>query len=1798
MLDLPGYQATEMVYQGSRTAVYRAVRLASQQATIVKVLRHPNPPFKELAQFRNQFLISRHLDSSHIVRPLALERYGNSYALIMPDTGAIALAGYWQGGVTAATHQTLAAWLQIAIQIATALHDLAKAQIIHKDLKPANILIHPETGQVQLIDFSIATRLPKTQQQQLVNPEQLEGTLAYISPEQTGRMNRGVDYRTDFYSLGVTLYELLIGDLPFASSDPLEVIHQQIARAPLSPQTIYTDRGESCPQAVSAIVLKLMAKNAEDRYQSALGLKHDLEQCWQSLQEIGKIANFDLGRQDVCDRFSIPEKLYGREEDVQQLLDAFARAAQGHSELMLVAGFSGIGKTAVVKEVHKPIAAKRGYFVQGKFDQLNRNVPFSAFVQACRDLVRQVLSESNAAIARWQSQLLAAVGDSSQVLVEAIPELTELIGPQTPAPELSGSAARNRFNRLFSAFLKVFAQAEHPLTIFLDDLQWADSASLGLLTVLMGDRTLTHLLLLAAYRDNEVVAGHPLQLSLKQLLQQQIQFSTLRLYSLAATETNQLVADTLSCSLAMAQPLTDLLYPQTQGNPFFTTRLLEQLHKEQLIQFDRDAGCWECDLVRIRRLTLTDDVVELMTQQLGKLPSQTQQAIQFAACVGNVFDLATLAIVLETTPNLAATALWPGLEAGFILPQSEASEFYLEPETVPLVESSTPQIVYRFLHDRVQQAAYALIPDAQKQATHLKIGQLLQRNREQSESSSQVFEIVNQLNKGCELLTDSGQQQDLAQLNLQAAQQAQAAIAYAAALDYSHQGIALLDRDCWHRQYDLALALYNCAANNAYLSGDFAVMEQRLAVVLREARSRLDRIAAYETKIEAAKAQDQRYKAVQIGLEILTQLGIRFPASPNPLHLGWALGKSQLLRRGRPIAELTQLPLMTQSQALAAMRILAKLNPAAYFATPDLFPLLMFKQLALSLRRGNAPESVFAYATYGISLCGILDNIESGYAFGRLALDLLDELNVEQYRANILFVFNFLIRHWKEPLRNSLSPLMKAYQVGLDVGDLEMAAFALQCHHFCSYCTGKELSELQIGLIDAQAPIAKLNQTNALLQHNLCLQIVSILVEEDEDPRNLTEDLEEALQEIAFNRDIQDPSTICFLHIQQMILAYLFGNSSLAQSYAQKAIENIEAIAARLDVVLFYFYQSLVQLDLYPEASETEQRKIKKQLKAGRKKFKDWVRHSPQNNQHKLDLIEAERFRIEGKTMLAIDAYERAIVGASQQGYRQEAAIANERAALFYWSWNKPQIARVYLQAAYADYADWGAKAKIQQLETTYPEIFPRNLTPRMTQSSSGTITTNRQTLDFASALKASQALSEEIELESLVTRLIQLILENAGASKGILLLEHNETWEVAAQCQEQGCQLKPGSSVSLPHHIFDRVKRSRAPLLIEDVAGEMQLLTDIYFHQSAPKSLVCLPLLKQGKLKGILYLENNLAAGAFTPNRLDFLNLLAAQAAISLENAQLYQNLEDYSQTLEETVKQRTQELQDNNQVLNTTLMELQQAQAQLVHSEKMSSLGQLVGGLAHEINNPVSFIHGNLTHAKTYTIDLLDLLSLYQQYNPDPHPEIHNKQDEIDLEFLKTDAIQIFKSMRSGTDRIRDIVKSLRSFSRLDESDFKAVNLHEGIDSSLIVLQTRLRAQDWRPEIQVIKHYGDLPLLECYAGQLNQVFLSLLSNAIDAVEEQSRQQGSQWQGTITLQTQLDRGQVSIRVSDNGSGMSPATQAKVFDPFFTTKDVGKGTGMGMAIAYQIVAERHSGTIACTSELGRGTTFLLRLPMA
>lgn len=1805
-VKLPGYEIIEQIYTGSRTLVYRGQQAANKQPVIIKVLRNEYPSFSELIQFRNQYTIAKNLDLPGIVKAYSLETYGNGLALVLEDFGGISLSNY------ATTPLELDKFFPIAISITQTLEKLYHNRIIHKDIKPANLLINPNTKEVKITDFSISSLLPR-ENQGIQNLNFLEGTLAYISPEQTGRMNRGIDYRTDFYSLGVTFYKLVTGQLPFSTTDPMELVHCHIAKQPIAPIEV----NPAIPQMVSDIILKLMAKTAEDRYQNAYGISHDLGICYQQWQKSGKITSFELRKRDISDRFVIPEKLYGRETEVATLLAAFDKVSQGTTEMMLVAGYSGIGKTSVVNEVHKPIVRQRGYFISGKFDQFKRNIPFSAFVQAFQSLMHQLLTESAAQLKVWQANILSALGENAQVIIDVIPELERIIGKQPPVPELPGSTAQNRFNLLFQKFIHVFTAEEHPLVIFLDDLQWADSASLKLIQLLISEANTGYLLVIGAYRDNEVSSAHPLTITLDEIRkaiksrqEDRVKVSQITLNPLNISSLNFLVSDTLNCQLERAFPLTELIFQKTKGNPFFATQFLKLLYEDKLITFDTTCHYWQCNITEVRSLSVTDDVVEFMALQLQKLSDDTQNVLKLAACIGNKFDLLTLSTALEKSEAETAAFLWEALQEGLILPNSDVYKFFQDEKLVDVTASKTISVDYHFLHDRVQQAAYFLIPSSQKQSTHFKIGQLLLSRTSEEEREEKIFEIVNQLNYGTGLLVEQTERYELAQLNLIAGRKAKTSTAYAAAVGYLATGRQLLAANSWQTQYELTLTLHVEAAEAAYLNTDFEQMEELANIVLQNARTLLDKLKLYEVQLSACTAQVQPKQAVEMGLAVLQLLGVNFPVQPTPTDIQQRLAETGLLFSDRKIADFINLPEMVVLEKQAALRILSGLVSPAYITAPVLLPLIVLEMVHLSVQHGNAPLSAFAYGLYGLILSGVVQDIETGYEFGKLALALVERFNANSLKTKIFYTVAAHILYGKHHIKETLPLLREGYSRGLETGELETGYSAKEISQF-SYLAGQELTELEQEVRIYSKALSQLRQEAALNYNQIIHQAILNLLGRAENPDLLIGEAYNEAKMLPFHTKVNDRNGLHYFHFHKLIICYFFGDSHQALANTLQAEQHLDAVTGMLNVPTFYFYDSLVRLAVY--ADEPTEHLMK--VKSNQEKLQKWAHHAPMNFLHKFHLVEAELCRVLGQHVEAIEAYDRSINLAQENGYVNEQALANELAAKFYLSWGKQKIAQTYLIDAYYCYARWGAKAKVEQLEKEHlPLLAPilrsentnraantRHLGVESISSSSREIS---QVLDLSSVLKASQAISGEIVLDKLLSTLMKIVIENAGAQKGALILSNKDSLAIEAIAVSSSTEVTLLSSISLefgleiPITAINYVRHTKEALVLDDATAQTTFAADPYIQLHQPKSMLCAPLLEQGKLIGIFYLENNLTTGAFTHDRLEVLKLLCSQAVISLENALLYDNLEtanqqlaaansqleDYSHTLEEKVAQRT--------------AALKAIQQQVIAKEKLASLGALAAGIAHELRNPLNFVNNYAEGSVELTEELLI--------------EIDNQSEHLDADtadYIKqmlTDIKDNAAAIHNHGQRAESIIQSMMQHARTDSGQHQPADLNALLDQALEWACHSKQVKDNHFNVTIHKNYdASIGQLEVVEADLNRALINIIDNACYAIalkqqdaQQQTNNEGATFTPTLWLTTRTLEEAVEIRIRDNGIGIAPAIAEKIFNPFFTTKPAGEGTGLGLSLTHDIIVGQHNGTLKVESELKVYTEFIMTLPRA
>ncbi|MEM6425484.1 MAG: serine/threonine-protein kinase PknK, partial [Cyanobacteria bacterium P01_D01_bin.128] len=1262
--NLSGYRLLEVLYQSSRTQVYRAIREADQHSVIVKILSNPHPSFNELLQFRNQYTIGQHLNHPGIGSITELLPWKNGQALIMADSGEISLADYLAASPTGLP---LAEVLEIGRQMADILHYLSQQRVIHKDIKPANTLIHPESKQIKLIDFSISSLLPR-ETQTLQNLSTLEGTLAYIAPEQTGRMNRSIDYRADFYTLGVTLYQLLTGKLPFESEDPLELVHDHLAKNPPSIQSWCPD----VPRAVSAIVAKLMAKTAEERYQSAAGLKADLEACLHQWQTTRTVKHFALGQLDEITQFNMPQRLYGREQPVQQLLAAFDRVCQGGFELVVVKGYSGVGKTALVQELLGRLTEYRGYFAAGKFDQLQRDAPLAVPVQTLRQSVQQLLTESQSRLDYWRDRILSDLGENVRLIVDAIPELEHIVGSQPEVPPLEGAAAAMRFGETFNRFAQCLSGPDHPYVCFIDDWQWADSASFEVFPRFIIDPRNSCYLSVLAYRDNEVGPTHPLVPMLETIRQAGVRITEIHLKPLGCVDVAQFVADTLHRKPTEVAPLADVLFQKTEGNPFFLTQLLMSLHSDRLVWFETESKQWQWDLDAIQRANLTDNVVDLVIGRLSQLSEGTRQLLSLAACIGNQFDLHTLAIIAEQTPAQAAQGLLPALQFGFVVPLSEAYKDFLSAD---LLETSSNlnarNCGYQFAHDRVQQAAYVLIPAEQVEQTHYRIAQLLLQESDITPTGKALMELVGHINAAQSCLNTVAEREAAARINLLAGQQAQASAAFAAAYDFYQTGLTLLRDTSWQTTYDLTRDLHQAAAKAACLAANHAETERLVEISLTYSRSKLDRAAAYQLQVQSLKFQSNYRQAIAVGLQALAELGIDLPEQLTPDHLA-VLGQQTARAWGdRDIEDLIDLPMMADPTAIMTIELLRELLAAAYLGNPALFPLIAEQQLYLVLTDGLCPAAALTCMAKAVGICVFQQDWPTGIRFAQTAMAILNKLNVKQDQGIVTYSANTFVLIFSRHLKGLAQSAQNNITVCLELGDFENgthSAFNYACY---ASCLETPLPVLEQRIADYYAELAPLKHSHPLTLIQLQWQAIRRLLNLPATPK--------AIPDIAYVEDPTDPKFeaqhLFNGELQELMLSYCLGDTAAALQHAEAARPYAQSHAGQLNAILFSLYDALANLANYVEGDTTEQQQTLERVEHHYQYLNQCAQQAPMNYQHKLDLLVAERHRVLGERYQAMDAYDRAIAGATEQGFLSEAAMANERAAEFYFDLDKPKVA-------------------------------------------------------------------------------------------------------------------------------------------------------------------------------------------------------------------------------------------------------------------------------------------------------------------------------------------------------------------------------------------------------------------------------------------------------------------------------------------------------------------------------------------
>jgi PAS domain S-box-containing protein len=1797
---------------------------ASQVLVLSPAVQRSTP--ESLKRLEHEYSLKEELDSTWATRPIAIARHWDRTVLVSADPGGVPLDQLLGHPLD------IAFALRLAISLSTAIGHLHQRGLIHKDIKPAHVLVNSVTDQCWLMGFGIASRLPR-ERQSPEPPEFVAGTLAYMAPEQTGRMNRSIDSRSDLYALGVTLYEMLTGSLPFTASDPMEWVHCHIARQPIPPK----ERLKNVPASVSAIVMKLLAKTAEERYQTAAGAESDLRRCLAEWETQRRIDEFPLGDHDTSDRLLIPEKLYGRAHEIDTLLASFERVvASGTPELVLVSGYSGIGKSSVVNELHKVLVPPRGLFASGKFDQYKRDIPYATLARALQSLIRPLLSKSEAELQNWRDALQEALGPNGRLIVDLVPELKLIIGEQPPVPDLSPQDAQGRFQLVFRRFIGVFAQREHPVALFLDDLQWLDAATLDLLDDLLTRPDVRHLMLIGAYRDNEVNSAHPLMRKLEAIRQAGAIVHEIILAPLACEDLGRLIADSLHCEPDRVTPLAQLVHEKTAGNPFFAVQFISALAEEALLAFDHASGRWSWDLSRIQAKGYTDNVADLMVGKLSRLPVETKKALQESACLGNSVEIATLSIVHGTSEEEVHSDLWEAVRLEFIV----------------RLEGS-----YKFVHDRVQEAAYSLVPEQLRAEAHLRIGRLLAAHTSAEKREEAIFEIVNQLNRGAALITSRDEREQLAELNLMAGKRAKTSTAYASALKYLVAGAALLADDCWERRHELTFALELHRAECEFLTGQSAAAVERLTMLSSRAANTVELATVACLRVDVYTTLDQSDRAVGVCLDYLQHLGVEW--SPHPTKEEGRREYDRIWSQlgSRAIEDLIELPLMSDPASLATLDVLTKVLPPALFTDANLLSLAICRAVNLSLERGNSDGSCVAYVWLGQIGGPHFGNYKAGFRFGRLGYELVEKRGLKRFQARTYMVFGSHVMPWTKHVRTGRDLVHRTFEAANKIGDLTFAAYS---------CINLNTNLLAAGdpLVEVQREAENGLEFARKARFGLAIDLITAQLGLIRTLCGMTPKFgsfeDGQFEELRFERHLaNDPAAQpeCFYWIRKLQARFIAGDYESAIDASLRAQRLLWTAPSNFEMAEYHLYGALSRAASCDSAFPDRYRQHFEALTAHHRQLEVWAENCPENFGNRAALVAGEIARLEGRDFEAMRLYEEAIRLAYTNGFVHNEALANELAAHFYMARGFEKIAYAYLREARYCYLRWEAAGKVRQLDQLYPQLREEEPVPGPTN----TIGASVEHLDLATVIKLSQAVSGEIVLEKLIDTLMHTALEHAGAERGLLILPRGVEQRIEAEATTSGdsiiVRLREASMAEapLPESIVNYVVRTRESVILDDASAQSPFSADTYIRQQHARSILCLPLINQAKLIGLLYLENSLAPHVFTPTRIAVLKLLASQAAISLENTRLYRDLEDREAKIRRLVDANIMgifiwnlqgEIIEANEAFlhmveysredlvsgrvrwtDLTPAEWRDRDERAAAEAKATGTVQpfqkeyfrkdggrvpvLVGAAIFEGigNEGVAFVLDlseqkraeDALHQAQAELARVSRMTTMEQLAASIAHEVNQPLGAVVtggnacLNWLSTSPPNLRKAreaveriVRDGN-RASDVLKRVRALLKKAPLIKSPLNVNEIIQEVLALVGGELRKRS--VEVSAELDFN-LPSVMADFVQLQQVLLNLVMNAIEsmtAITDRPR--------VLQIQSRLrdlaGRSAVLVAVRDSGVGLSADGMARVFEAFYSTKP--EGMGMGLWICRSII-ETHGGQLTAQPNDGVGATFQFVLP--
>ena len=1683
--------------------------------------------------------------------------------------------------------------LDIAIQLADILHYIHKNGVIHKDINSGNIMMTRD-GNLKLLDFGISANLD-LEASDILNVDQIEGTLTYISPEQTGRTAYSVTHSTDFYSCGVLFYELLAGKLPFDSIDPLEIIHFHLSRNPLPLTSILYD----LPKGFEQVISKLMEKNPEDRYHSAAGLKSDLEIIKKHFFSKEPLINFEAGLNDNTEQYKQSQKLYGRENERNELLGYFNDLNQLKSMLVLVAGYSGVGKSALIRHIKFPIIQSKGIFISGKFDQFKKDIPYYAFIEAIQEFINNLLSESDDKISVWRERITSVLGDNAGLITEVIPQLSKIIEKQPAVPKLQPAEQEARFHMVLLDFMYVFSTPGSPLVIFLDDLQWADLPSLNLVKRIVENPRQDRILILGAYRDNEVEKGHPLSITLKQINESTGQVKIIHIKSLNQETTSQITADSFGMDQVQANELGKHVFTKTKGNPFFIHSFLKSLYDKKLIKKDPVKN-WIWDQKEIDELGYTDNVIDLMTEGLINLPKYTQEVLKYAAVLGNTFSLADLSDSTEMSQSKVYNDLKPAIKGGYLSSidkkyralalSSVSSDYEIEPQN----SGKTAQ--FTFTHDKVQQAACSLISSSELAFMHLRIGRLLLVNREESQLHDGIFELLNHFVISSHLIENKEEKIRITELCLIAGRKAKDSTSYNLGVHFLMLAKNLLGSNSWIENYRLTYNVLFELGECEYLNDNPATAEHYFEEILGHSGTNFEKLRVYYVHSSLYLKIGNTNESLRLGLEAAKLYNIHFPKNKRAIQVAALFTMSKYLflfsTKYRDPESLLRLKDCDNEEIIALNKFLIDLATSAYQQDQNLMILVIFKIVKLYLKEGFTDASGWGFSGFSVVVLSALKMPKRGFNLWDITIKLHQKTHSPLIKWRLNYTVLSFYNHWRTPIRQGYDRILETIKACVLNGDHIFTGYSVALYLRSRFTAGENLKEI---LDSSEEHLTLIKNGKGGLDFFQCFhQLVKALngqtgLNSWDDPTfNSVETLERLNQE-------GNKTKLAFFHSAKCYYLYFFGRHREAIDESQIVLKYSENFLGDLLEVSHAFYTSLSISSCYENFNPQEKTKYLGVFKRHLKEMKLWTKGCPENYSQHYYLLQAELYALNNQSEKAFQCYEQSIQLAAANGYKYVEAIANERVAILCSKKQFFKQSENYLRDAWEAYYSWGADAKCKQLENAYPVLL-RVKSDHETKARSGySIITSKSSniaLDLATVLKASQSIASQVKYDDLLKRLMHITIENAGAERGCLLLftGNQICIEAIGKTGSDGIEILPSIPLNemniVPNSIVNYCWRSEESIVVNDVLNEERFCSDPYFQDNKILSVMCIPISAQGRINGLLYLENSLLKGVFNKNRIELLHMLSGQIGISIENAKLYENLE-------EKVSERTKQIEK-------AITELKSAQAQLIQSEKMASLGELTAGIAHEIQNPLNFV----TNFSEINKELIEEM----------REEIENGNiDEVIA--IANDIAENEQKINHHGKRADAIVKGMLQHSRSSSGVKESTDINVLADEYLRLAYHGLRAKEKSFNATLITDFDEsIGTINIIPQDIGRVILNLITNAFYAVNEKNAsassvaekasdlegfenlQALSQYEPTVWVGTRRTNNKVELFVKDNGNGIPQKVLDKIFQPFFTTKPTGEGTGLGLSLSYDIV-KAHGGEMKVDTGKGEGAEFTIVLPV-